>query len=709
LIPESSAKVRDPSSTRKRMAKLLAVSAFDPTGNHYSSVVTALDTHRIRVQATNNTSSLANAFSLDKGHKVTSLSWGLSPDVEAKEESPSKKNKKRRLTQTQQQFALESQIISIGLNKGSILQYSPAANQIVGKLENPNASSINDYVFSHLTNSGWSVDVAQNVIEWDLFLFKPKLQFRFNESVNLIRVIEYNNKPHLLLASHSVYLVDIETHDIVMTFPGHVTPIHALLPMSDGVHFITAADGDRFINIYSTEGTPTVLVTQSNVLSVSHNDETVTAITEDGFVEVFTNVLKKQQQQQSTTGAKSNKKRVQQSKQSDFKIQLTRPNSDPLKIEDAFISPEFITITWLEDQSIPYFEKIKVIDLSETTTITKARPAIQAKDHTLFGQDIAAPKRYNESSTVVTSGDNLKYLDNKEVQVNKNEEEEEELDVELRVEDGPSLAEKMELLKVENTVPKRRNGKASANSLAVILTQALRSNDHSLLETVLTSRNENVLKTTIQRLDTSLAVILLERLAERIARHTNRQGQLNIWVKWVIIIHGGYLINVPNLAKSLSSLHSTLTRRASTLPRLLELQGRLDVLYSQQESNKANKEFQEEDYDDSDESDVEYIEELDDANLLDDSEDEELLIREEDGFIDVDDFSESEEEEDVEIADVLENEEVEEEVGYSDEEINGNGKDIDSDDDDDENNNEQELLKQKIAKLKAKQDKRKSR
>jgi U3 small nucleolar RNA-associated protein 5 len=267
----------------------------------------------------------------------------------------------------------------------------------------------------------------------------------------------------------------------------------------------------------------------------------------------------------------------------------------------------------------------------------------------------------------------------------------------------------MELLKVENTVPKRRNGKASANSLAVILTQALRSNDHSLLETVLTSRNENVLKTTIQRLDTSLAVILLERLAERIARHTNRQGQLNIWVKWVIIIHGGYLINVPNLAKSLSSLHSTLTRRASTLPRLLELQGRLDVLYSQQESNKANKEFQEEDYDDSDESDVEYIEELDDANLLDDSEDEELLIREEDGFIDVDDFSESEEEEDVEIADVLENEEVEEEVGYSDEEINGNGKDIDSDDDDDENNNEQELLKQKIAKLKAKQDKRKSR
>lgn len=657
------------------MGSVLAASDFDPSGNYFASAVTALDTHKIRVQSTNSTSTLANAFSLDKGHKLTSISWGVFSTVN----SSKQQRKKRRQSNG---FNIENQFLAVGLNKGSILIYSPLTNEVISKLENPNASAINDFHYSSLTNSGWSIDLGQNVVEWDLISYKPKRQFNIQESINRIRVIEYNEKPHLLLASHSVLLVDIETQEVIKTFPGHISPIHTLLPITSN-SFITAAEGDRYINIYPLEGVPTVLVTQSNVISVSYGNNTVSAVTEDGIVEVFKDPF--------TKAPTTSKRKGQQSKQSNGRIELKRPNSsDSLKIEHSFINDGSITITWLEQASIPYFEKIQISDITETKTVLKDKPTIQAKDHSLFGQDVAAPKSYNESNAVVTSGDNLKFLDNKETQEDEQEDEDEE--------DGPTLAEKLEALKVQQPVSKKKQGRATAGSLVVVLTQALKANDHSLLETVLSNRDENVLKTTVQRLDTSLAVTLLERLAERIARQTHRQGQLNIWVKWVMAVHGGYLVNVPNLSKSLSSLHSTLSRRASTLPRLLELQGRLDVLYAQQEIRQANKEHGEDDYQGSDESDVEYIEELEDANLIDDGE-QDFYEQDEEGFMSIDESSEDEE---APVADKLNDSEVDDEEGYSDVEVNGNGKI----EEESESEDEQEQLKKRIAKLKAKQQRK---
>lgn len=129
------------------------------------------------------------------------------------------------------------------------------------------------------------------------------------------------------------------------------------------------------------------------------------------------------------------------------------------------------------------------------------------------------------------------------------------------------------------------------------------------------------------RLKPSLSVILLERLAERIARQTHRQGALNVWVKWCLIIHGGYLVTMPNLLKTLSSLHSTLRNRGNTLNRLLALETRLDISLNRLKINNTpdetlyGDEEQEVGLDIEDEDDVEYNEELDDAGLIEDGED----------------------------------------------------------------------------------------
>ena len=100
------------------------------------------------------------------------------------------------------------------------------------------------------------------------------------------------------------------------------------------------------------------------------------------------------------------------------------------------------------------------------------------------------------------------------------------------------------------------------------------------------------------------------------------------------------MTSVPNLMNSLSTLHSTMKKRASLLNKLNIIEERLDSvlqrneLYKKKERSnghfvRANQEYdgyeyEEEMYNEEDgsakayEEDVEYVEELDDAGLVDD-------------------------------------------------------------------------------------------
>ena len=81
--------------------------------------------------------------------------------------------------------------------------------------------------------------------------------------------------------------------------------------------------------------------------------------------------------------------------------------------------------------------------------------------------------------------------------------------------------------------------KAPAGSLTTVLTQALQTEDNSLLKSCLHSTDDEAILATIRRLNPSLAVALLKRLAERIARHPGRARPLGNWVKWIAVAHGG--------------------------------------------------------------------------------------------------------------------------------------------------------------------------
>ncbi|KAK2735212.1 Small subunit (SSU) processome component [Myotisia sp. PD_48] len=121
----------------------------------------------------------------------------------------------------------------------------------------------------------------------------------------------------------------------------------------------------------------------------------------------------------------------------------------------------------------------------------------------------------------------------------------------------------------------------SSLSLATVLSQSLKTNDNSLLESCFHTADLDIVKTTVQRLDSSLATTLLQRLAERLSTRPGRYGNLLYWIQWTCIAHGGFIAGNPGVLKQMTALFKVIDQRSSTLPSLLLLKGKLDMLDAQ--------------------------------------------------------------------------------------------------------------------------------
>ncbi|KAG0652854.1 U3 small nucleolar RNA-associated 5 [Hyphodiscus hymeniophilus] len=138
------------------------------------------------------------------------------------------------------------------------------------------------------------------------------------------------------------------------------------------------------------------------------------------------------------------------------------------------------------------------------------------------------------------------------------------------------------------TYPQRTQIAApSGASLGTVLTQALKTNDIQLLESCLHTSDTTTIRATIQRLDSSLAGTLLQKLAERLHSRPGRAGSLMVWVQWTLVTHGGYLATQRDLIQKLAQLNKVIDERAKGLQSLLSLKGKLDMLEAQIELRRS--------------------------------------------------------------------------------------------------------------------------
>lgn len=131
------------------------------------------------------------------------------------------------------------------------------------------------------------------------------------------------------------------------------------------------------------------------------------------------------------------------------------------------------------------------------------------------------------------------------------------------------------------TEPTQQTAVHSGISLSTVLTQALRTNDNSLLESCLHNPDTQIIRSTIQRLDSSLAGVLIQKLAERLSSRPGRYGHLLVWVQWICVAHGGAIGGRPDVLSKVKTLYKVLNQRSKALDSLLMLKGKLDMLDAQ--------------------------------------------------------------------------------------------------------------------------------
>lgn len=128
-----------------------------------------------------------------------------------------------------------------------------------------------------------------------------------------------------------------------------------------------------------------------------------------------------------------------------------------------------------------------------------------------------------------------------------------------------------------------------ADSLQVLLSQALHSKDNSLIEQCLAVQNEKIISNTIRRLRPADAAEFLIISISKLEYRPQRAINLVPWVRAVLLQHASYLMSNPRMRPVLSSLYQIIEARIATFRPLVSLSGRLDLIMAQISANESQE------------------------------------------------------------------------------------------------------------------------
>lgn len=114
------------------------------------------------------------------------------------------------------------------------------------------------------------------------------------------------------------------------------------------------------------------------------------------------------------------------------------------------------------------------------------------------------------------------------------------------------------------------------------------SNKEKIVELCSQNDNENNIKQSLKLFSTDLENSQLIKnffdvVSKEVSQHPTRTKPLSIWLKWSLLTHGGYIANQADQKDNLKNLQKGLSNGMKLMPKLLSLQGRLNLLKSQME------------------------------------------------------------------------------------------------------------------------------
>lgn len=399
----------------------------------------------------------------------------------------------------------------------------------------------------------------------------------------------------VLLGGSSITVVDSATGAKLGRWTGHPTPVIDIAASQSSAYFCTAATGDRTIAIWSTKTSSSGQlshkaavaqisleqpVAQVSMAVVSATMFHVLAVTLTGDVHVCKCAIT------DTHGKWKNGIEVVEwaSSQSDGipVVQVAVTNAEANSVQMIVASGSAVR---------PKFSSISIVAPSDGT---KTKILKVADEGTMLVRGTASTKDKNENLEFTVAGANEKTVIRPaamDMQIGL-ENGIEPIDIMDEDEDKDSeeemtFAERISALKgaddVSVSLEKPTSDSAvppKADSLSVLLSQAIANEDRALLERCLTVRNNKTVSKTIKQLSPADATKLIKLLVHKLQASPRRGEQLAGWVRAILVHHAGFFAGTGSCKDTLTYLYQIIDSRLASYQSLVALKGRLDLVLS---------------------------------------------------------------------------------------------------------------------------------
>uniref|UniRef100_A0A7M4ERJ3 WD repeat domain 43 n=1 Tax=Crocodylus porosus TaxID=8502 RepID=A0A7M4ERJ3_CROPO len=471
----------------------------------------------------------------------TCLAWAPT----TAKEGPQRKKRKSEAAEAGEQLDL----LAIGTAVGSILLYSTVKGDLQSKLDGGHDNKINCIRWHQDNGCLYSCSEDKHIVEWNTQTCKVKCKWKGDNSSVSSLCISPDGKM-LLSAGRTIKLWDLETKEVYRHFTGHATAVSSLMfttvrPPNEnqpfdgitGLYFLSGAVHDRLLSVWQVRSdrkeknaVMSFTVTDEPIfidLTVSESKEEpvkLAVVCRDGQLHLFEHILNGYCKKPLT---------------SNCTIQIAMPGND----SDSTPKPvPILAAAFCSDKQslmIVYGNTLQPI-IERVSLSTTESPVCLVRDI---------------QKTLVLKT---------EMDVTK-----------------ASIEDRLGAMDIDAMKVKTQGGLPQTDSFAVLLVQGLESNDPDILNKVLQTRKEALVKNTVARIPVHAVIPLLHELTKRLQGHPYSASQMVRWLKTIFSIHASYLSTLPDLVPQLGMLYQLMESRVKTLQKLSRLHGKLYLLITQ--------------------------------------------------------------------------------------------------------------------------------
>ncbi|CAL1297252.1 unnamed protein product [Larinioides sclopetarius] len=489
------------------------------------------------------------------------------------------------------------QCLIIGTEKGEILLFDFTTKKFYNHFVTSHTEAVNDICWHSDSSTLFSCSEDKTVGVWDVSGKLKKSWEADDEPLYSICAIDSDN---LLVASTSISWWNIEEQTLIKKFNGHNTEILSLLPVIatdvPSKSYFLSVSGDSKIsawhlNIKNSKTAVASFNIQGDIESIDvtktfskSNPIFLSAVVKDGPLYLFKHVLngkpKKDLEPQMTLHIES-KPTAGSSKPSSIPIIASQFSSDSKSCLIAYGNIEN-----------PTFERVGILDCPKTLTLSR--------DNCLFSQDsselITEVKLYNRVGEYISingtlpslnstlSSPNPKRKKQKDPDIHMTNKEREEIVESDKINSpfhktassSPGVKKKQRKISAQSVTSESSNEDTNLQHLVRIdedIVRCLQTEDKTLLDVVLQCDEDELIKSSVQRIPVHKLKFILQELHKRLSSQQNRFST-NKWLEKILSVHLRYIMQSEDLKETINLIEDYFSQQRTNekILKLLQLQ-----------------------------------------------------------------------------------------------------------------------------------------